>query len=266
MKPKQRQQEIISRLRAVKKALSVEELSLTFGTSPLTIRRDLDALESEGVILRTMGGCVIRTGLESVFQQRLASNFHLKEAIGRAAAQKVQKEEVLLIDDGSTTFHVAANLSEHAPFSIYTNSIAIIPELARYPNVRLHLLGGEYNPDTNFLGGGITERTLELLDFDAVFVGCDAIDDAGRCLVLNPSVARVAEVMIRRGRRKYLLADHTKVGAHSYVVCAKLNDFDAWITTIGIRPPQLDFFRRLTSIEEVSAARDRNSGEETEEE
>jgi DeoR/GlpR family transcriptional regulator of sugar metabolism len=108
--------------------------------------------------------------------------------------------------------------------------------------MRLHLLGKEYNPATNFLGA-ITERTVEVLDFDAVFVECDALDDAGRCLVVNPFVARLSEVMITRGRWGYLLGDHTKVGAHSCVVCAKLNGFDVCITTLGIRPTQLEFFR-----------------------
>ena len=253
MKPRQRQHEIVARLRAVKRDLSVDELARMFGTSPLTIRRDLDVLEEKGAILRTLGGCVIRTGFETVFQQRVVHNFHLKQAIGRAAVQKVNMGEVLLIDDGSTTFHLAANLGERAPLSVYTNSIAILPELIRFPNIRLHILGGEYDPDTNFLGGSVTERTLEMLDFDAVFVGCDAIDETGRCLVVNPTVARLAQVMIKRGRRKYLLADHTKMGAQSYALSATLSDFTAWITTPGIRPSLLRFFRRLTSVEETVA-------------
>ncbi len=123
--------------------------------------------------------------------------------------------------------------------------------------MRLHLLGREHNPGTNFVGA-IKERTLEVLDFDAVFVGCDAIDDADRCLVVNPFEARLWEVMIKRGRRGYFLADHTKVGSHSFVLCAKLNDFDVWITTPGIRPTQLEFFCRLTMVKEVLAAKNRD--------
>lgn len=251
MKPEKRQQEVVSLLRALQRELTVEEIATHFGTSTLTVRRDLDSLVKAGFIVRTYGGCIVRSRFDTAYQRQVGRNFNLKQAIGRAAADLVKRGEVILIDDGSTTFHLASNLEMRAPLTVVTNSIAVIPELARFPDIKLEILGGLYNRDTNFLGGSLSERLLEMLYFDAVFVGADAIDDAGRCLVQAPEVARLTQVMLKRATRRFLLADHSKAGSHSHVTYGSLGDFDMWITTTGMNPKLLSAYRTMTSIKEV---------------
>ena len=129
-----------------------------------------------------------------------------------------------------------------------TNSIAVIPELARFPQIQLEILGGLYNRDTNFLGGSLSERLLEQLYFDAVFVGADAVDQDGMCFVRTPEVARLTQVMLKRATRRFLLADHTKAGRHGYVKYGALNDFDLWITTVGINPKLSAGYEKMTTI------------------
>ena len=228
-----RQEKLLDRLRAAQREWRVEELAAALKVAPLTIRRDLTALESRGAVLRTHGGCLQagRAVLETAYHQRVAHHFELKRAIGREAARSVDPGATLLINDGSTTFHLAAHLGERAPLNVYTNSIAMIGELCRYPRIALHILGGRYNEDGHFLGGPLTERLLETLAFDLVFLGADAVNAAGQCLTLDPEVARTTQIMMRRGRRKILLADHTKIGAPGNAVYAGLKDFDLWITT-----------------------------------
>ena len=145
MQPKQRQQQILAQLHALQSELSVEELGRKFAVSALTIRRDLDQLEREEAILRTHGGCVLRTSVESAYHKRVALNFELKEAIGRAAANEVRTGEVILINDGSTPFHLAAHLWEVGKLFVCMNSLAVISALSRFPSVRLFILGGEYD-------------------------------------------------------------------------------------------------------------------------
>jgi DeoR/GlpR family transcriptional regulator of sugar metabolism len=253
---------MISLLRAMQREMSVEEIASTFNTSALTIRRDLDTLVQDGVILRTYGGCIIRSGLGSAYQKQVARNFKLKQAIGRAAAEVVKSGEVILIDDGSTTFHLASHLGEHAPLTVVTNSIAIIPELTRFPGIQIDILGGSYNRDTNFLGGSLSERLLEMRFFDSAFVGADAVDDAGRCLVRDADVARLTQLMLKRASRRFLLADHSKAGARSYVTYGSLNDFDLWITTKGVSPKRMAAYQKMTTVRE--AAEEKSSEGENE--
>ncbi len=248
MKPKQRQEQILAQLHALQSELAVEDLAEKFAVSSLTIRRDLDELEADRVILRTHGGCVLRTTVESAYQNRVALNFELKRAIGRAAAKEVKNGDVILINDGSTAFHLAPHLGHLEKVSVYTNSLAVIPVLGRFPGVRLYVVGGEYHPQMRFISGSMTEQTLEGLQFDVAFLGTDAVDTRGNCLVSDPDDARLAEVMLRRGARRILLADHTKVGATSHVIYASLTAFDAWYTTAKIPPAQLRHFSHMTTV------------------
>ncbi|HXX24714.1 MAG TPA: DeoR/GlpR family DNA-binding transcription regulator [Terriglobia bacterium] len=252
MKPKQRQEVILAQLHALQSELTVEDLAKRFAVSSLTIRRDLDQLEADRVILRTHGGCVLRTSVESAYHNRVALNFELKQAIGRAAAKEVKNGNVILINDGSTAFHLAPHLGHLEKLFVHTNSLAVIPILACFPGVRLYILGGEYDPEMRYIRGSITEQALEALQFDIVFLGTDTVDARGNCLVSDPDDARLAEIMMRRGGRRILLADHTKVGAKAHVVYARLSNFDMWYTTPRINPVQLRQFNQQTTVKVVN--------------
>ena len=250
MKPEQRQEKILQWLRDVRREWSVAEIARVLKVSPLTVRRDFDCLAQAGVILRTHGGCLYtgRMALDSIYHRRAAAHFELKQAIGAAAAREVRAGDALLINDGSTTFHLAARLGPCGRITVYTNSVAMIGELRRFPNVRLYILGGEYHPDLAYLGGSVMERLLETIAVDTVFLGTDAIDARGRCLVVDQDMARTAQMMLRRARRRILLADHTKAAAAGGVVYATLKDFDLWITTAGLASAARRRYRTQTVI------------------
>jgi DeoR/GlpR family transcriptional regulator of sugar metabolism len=251
LKPEKRQQATISLMRALQRELTVEEIAAHFGISTLTVRRDLDHLVRDGLVVRTYGGCILRSRFLTAYQKQVGRNFTLKQAIGRAAAELVKPGEVILIDDGSTTFHLASNLESRSPVTVVTNSIAVIPELARFPEIKLQILGGLYDRDTNFLGGSLSERLLEMLYFDTLFVGADAVDPSGKCMVRGPEVARLTQIMMRRANRRFLLADHSKAGLHGFVAYGSLTDFDAWITTRGMNAKLLATYQELTTVKEI---------------
>ncbi|MGI6087145.1 MAG: DeoR/GlpR family DNA-binding transcription regulator [Kiritimatiellia bacterium] len=249
MKPDKRRQQIIDRLRAVPQEWSVEELAHAMQVSPLTIRRDLDLLAKKGAVVRTIGGCLAVWRLHHAdYRDRVANNFALKQAIGRAAAREVHPGDVLLISDGSTAYHLASCLGTSGPLSVYTNSVAMIGELRRFDNVRLYVLGGEYNTRFSFLGGALLQKSLENLTADKVFVGADAIDDQGRCLTTDQETAHTAALMLGRGRRKILLADHTKVRNDGGVAYGSLRDFDLWITSAGPESKIMSSLKKMTHV------------------
>jgi DeoR/GlpR family transcriptional regulator of sugar metabolism len=248
MEPEKRRDQIIAELQALQSELTVEELARSFKVSGLTIRRDLERLEADKVILRTHGGCILRTSVQSAYHMRVVENLELKQAIGRAAATEVNDGDVILINDGSTSFHLAAHLGRVKKLSVFTNSLGIIPVLSRFPGIEVYVLGGQYDKEMRFVAGSMMERSLEELNFDKVFLGTDAIDAQGNCLTYNPNIARIAEIMLRRGARRILLADHTKAGAKGYAVYARLSDFQVWYTSPGISEVQLRRYRQQTSV------------------
>lgn len=256
MKPESRQQQILERLRAVPQEWSVEDLARAMGVSALTIRRDLEALSESGSVVRTIGGCMAVWRLHHAdYQERVAQNFNLKMAIGQAAAKEIRDAKTLLLSDGSTIYHLAARLGSAGEVSVYTNSVPMIAELRRFENVRLHVLGGEYNPRLSFLGGALLQQSLSNLLADIVFVGADAIGNDGACLTSDQESARTAGLMLQHARRKILLADHTKMIARGGVIFASLRDFDLWITTEGLDSEIRRRLKKMTAVLEAPVVR-----------
>lgn len=250
MKTKNRQNKILALLRAMQVEVQVDELSEILGVSPLTIRRDLKELSEEKAIIRTHGGCLLagRVALESEYHKTVAKNFELKQKIGKKAATLIKPGDVILIDDGSTTFHLATNLSNINPLIVYTNSLVLVTELSRYPDITLNILGGVINQESYSVSGAITERILENIHFDKVFLGIDALDENGKCFVKSASTARLAQTMLKSGKEKILLGDHTKVKVDSGFSYGSLDDFDQWITTSGIEKKQLEKYKKITKV------------------
>ena len=239
-------------LRALHREWHVKDLASELNVSELTIRRDLKKLVKSGDIIRTHGGCIASDdGLFGThFYKVFERNFEQKKAIGREAARLVNPGDTLLLGDGSTTYQFAAHLKSRGLITIYTNSIPAIQQLKKCPNIRLYVLGGEYDLDYDMLllKGSLSDRMLETLQFDLVIIGTDAINNKGYCLSKTEDAARTYQLILRQGERKILLADHTKVGASGHVVFGKLSDFDLWITTAGIEEAQMDVFKQQTSV------------------
>jgi len=250
MKTKKRQNKILALLRAMQEEVHVDKLSEILQVSPLTIRRDLKELVEEKAIIRTHGGCMLagRSALESDYHKKVAANFDLKQKIGQKAASLVEKDQVILIDDGSTTFHLATSLENISPLTIYTNSLVLVTELSRFKDISLNILGGEINQDSFSVAGSVTERVLEDIHFDKVFLGIDWLGEDGKCFVKNAATARLAQTMLKSSKEKILLGDHSKVKPGSGFSYGSLEDFDLWITTSGLEKNQLEGYRKMTNV------------------
>ena len=181
----------------------------------------------------------------------MAHNFRLKQAIGKAAAVEVAPGSVLLINDGSTTYHLAGHLEGRGPLTVYTNSLAMITDLNRSPGISLYILGGKYNGQQYSLQGSLAEQVLESLQFDLCFIGADTVTPEGACMVETPEEASLVRAMLRRGRRRILLADHTKCGTGGYFAYGSLRDFQLWITTPGIPPEILRTYNSMVDVKEA---------------
>ena len=253
MKPKERKDQIFSYLHAMQRECTIDELAEKMHVSPLTIRRDLNDLLERRLIVRTYGGCMYggMSAIESEYHKKVTTNYEIKQAIGKAAARHVSNGDVILINDGSTTYHLATCLGRLESLTVFTNSIAMIPAFNSHGNIVIYLLGGRYNIGYNHLSGSLTEQMLEKMSLDIVFLGVDAIDPDGRCLSNTTEDARLAQMMLRAARKKVLLADNTKIngkGFHSY---ALLEEFDLFITNKSDDKGLIKKFREMTTIQEV---------------
>ena len=130
----------------LKKDGSVRVASLVelFSVSIETIRRDLEALEAEGLLKRVYGGAVLvsRRSVEPVFSDRQVKNAAEKELIGKAAAAFVEDGDVIGIDVGTTTMEMAKALKERdVSVIVITNSIPVASLLSESERIEVILIG-----------------------------------------------------------------------------------------------------------------------------
>lgn len=214
MLPAERHEQI---LEIIDKDGSVEvgNLSSTFGVTPMTIRRDLDLLAQEGLVLRKHGGAIKVTRVskkiadDPPYEKKRLELREEKEAIGVKAAQLVSDSETLIIDSGSTTYWLAKNLATKKSLRIVTNDLHIGLELASNPDSQVNLVGGVIRQGIFSTWGPNAEAYLKEISVAKSFIAADAVDLKG---VLNatPYEANIKKLMVAAAEKVILLVDSSK--------------------------------------------------------
>lgn len=201
-------------------AVLVSELKV----SESTIRRDLSQLEEEGVARRTHGGAVFVSDRFSAlnYDAREATAVAEKQAIGQAAAGLIQEGETILLDGGTTTYQVAAQLLNRS-LQVVTNSLPIAHLLASAPGIELIFIGGFIYPRTGVALGPLAVQALSSLRVNKAFMGVAGIDEDS---LYNANVLMVETElqMMRSADEVIVVADGAKFGRRGL---ARLCGWDA---------------------------------------
>jgi DeoR/GlpR family transcriptional regulator of sugar metabolism len=155
-----------------RKRISVSHIADICGVSLVTIRKDLTALEERRLIRRIQGYAELNT--DTIISCRLATNYALKQAIARRAANFVQDGDSLFIESGSTCILLAAELSRrgiHA--TIITNSTYMASYLGTSSAIHLVLIGGEYQAEFMSTVGPLAKKNAETFHVKYFFCGTD---------------------------------------------------------------------------------------------
>jgi len=215
--------------------VSVRDLVAEFGVTPMTIRRDLAALERDGRVVRTHGGALMsRPGrIEFQFAERGAVREGQKRAIALAARGLVKPGMTLSIDTGTTPLAFARAVADLPGITVLTSSLAVAAALYPADGIDLVLLGGMARKDGPDLYGELTEANLEQFRVDVAVIGADAASREGLFTTAVP-VARVSKAMVAGARRVMLLVDSSKFGGTAFRKFADWDDVDVAITDDGL--------------------------------
>ena len=191
--------------------VSVETLAEQFITSEVTIRKDLSALEADGLLLRRFGGAV---PVPKEMIQGLASQVSpRKQAIARAAAELILDHNRLILDSGSsTTAALLPELGRKQGLVVMTNSITIASKLRELENEPTILMtGGTWDPKSEGFQGQLAEQMLRSYNFDQFFIGADGLDLERGTTTFN-ELFSLSRVMAEVSREVIVLAESEKVG------------------------------------------------------
>lgn len=228
---KQRQQAIAEVIARDGQA-TVEALCQRFDVSPATIRRDLDELDAQGVVMRTHGGAMRSSQAmpELPILQRSSDQAGAKRRIGRAAAALVLEGTTVFIASGTTTLEIARALVSRANLTVVTNALNVACLLADAPGITLVVCGGVLRRSELSLLGHLTDYALTELRTDMVFIGAHAVS-----MEHGLSADNLAEVMTDRaildiGVQRVLVADHSKFGKFATARVAPLSAVHTVVT------------------------------------
>lgn len=167
---KERQNRILDALTKHEK-LEVKELAEMMEVSQVTIRKDLDALTKQGLIIRNHGYATLNNSDD--MNNRLAYHYEMKQRIAKKVCEDIHDGETIMIESGSCCALVALEIAQSKKnITIITNS-AFIADYIRNEEVKVILLGGEYQASSQVLVGPITINNAKNFFVDKYFIGAD---------------------------------------------------------------------------------------------
>lgn len=251
MSSEERQQRIASYLQKVEFA-SLEELAKEVDASESTVRRDLTALEATGLVKRTHGGArlLVPATDEFTFSARDTHQLEEKELIGKACAALIQPNQTVIIDAGTTTYHVARHLEEIAPH-IITNSLPIAQLFAGANRLEVVVTGGVIYPKLGVLVGPLTVEAMKTMHADVAIMSGGGISLEG---VSNSHglLIDIQRAMLHAAHKVIFCFDHTKFGRQSVLPLCGLEAIDT-IVTDSKAPRELVNQLRKKNIEVIVA-------------
>jgi DeoR/GlpR family transcriptional regulator of sugar metabolism len=229
--PSQRRQAVLQRLTTDGEA-GFAELADEFGVSEMTIRRDLETLEADGLARRVRGGAisVISRSYEPPFAVRAGRESGAKEAIGVTAAALVNDGDTVIVDVGTTTLSLARALHGKHGITVVTPSLPVAVELGTDPDIRVVVTGGQVRAGELSLTGGMAEDAFGSMNCDLAFIGVAAVCPAPGLTEYNPDDARVKRAALAAARRAIVLADASKLGRVAFSTVAPLSAIDTLVT------------------------------------
>jgi DeoR family fructose operon transcriptional repressor len=233
MYAEERQQAIASLVMSRGRA-SVAELAQTYDVTTETVRRDLAVLDKAGVLRRVHGGAVPVRALHLVepgVGERETTRAEHKDAIAAAAVDFFPLAgATVLLDAGTTTARIAAQLPTDRELVVVTNSVPIAARLAAMASVTLHLLGGRVRGLTQAAVGDQTLRVLETLRVDVAFIGTNGLSVRHGLSTPDSDEAGVKRAMVEAANYVVVAADSSKIGREDFVSFAPISSVDTLIT------------------------------------
>ncbi|ABZ85203.1 transcriptional regulator, deor family [Heliomicrobium modesticaldum Ice1] len=246
MLPAERRKRILEIIKKEEK-VEIEPLATELGVSPMTVRRDLNLLERQGLVERTHGGALPVGSLlqETTYQTKQAAHREAKRRIAAEALSLIREGQVILLDAGTTTLEIARQLKGFSDLTVITNDLKIALELFDVDGVTLYCTGGRVQKNLGSLIGPPTLQFMESIRVDITFLAASSIDVVWGITTPVMEKAQIKRRMMAVAEQVVLVADHSKFGNKAFCQIARLEEVDLLITDDGLAT---DMVRQLQEL------------------
>ena len=189
---------------------SVNELASNLKVSSVTIRQDLNFLESEGLLKRVHGGAVLKDADD--LSNRLGTNYGKKLLIARKLADYVSDGETILIESGSVNALLARELVKKKSVTIITTNVFIARQFRKNKNASVILMGGLYQHESESLVGKITKSCIDQVHYTKAFIGVDGYNSQTGFTSRDMFRAEISSHIIKKKGDIFVVTDSSKFG------------------------------------------------------
>ena len=238
----QRQLDILKIL-SEKKKIEVSELSKLCKVSTVTIRKDLDKLESNGFLQREHGFAILNN--EDNIKYRLAIGYEEKHAIALKALKFIEPNETVMIESGSSCSILALELAKlKQNNTIITNSTFIARYLSDYPMTKIILLGGEYQSTSEAVVGPLIKNFLSNFNVKKFFIGTDGFDEVHGFTSSDYERCEAVRTMQHHTEQVFVVSQSYKFNEYASFSLFDLKTADYLITDDSISEEAIDMLNK----------------------
>ncbi len=232
----QERQMQISRILMSRDRILVNEIAEMFSVTMETARKDLFALEKNGVVKRFHGGAVKQNNYlpgAFVINERMEQNTLNKRKVAAKASSLIADGATILIDSGSTTYFLSEAITSKRNMLVITNSLSIVTLMANN-SIRTMMIGGEVFKSDMSAVGLWPELCLANINADIAIIGATGLNSPSGPSVENFLESNVKNMMIQHSKYCYVVADSSKCLTSSLVQFANWEDIDGLIVDSGV--------------------------------
>jgi DeoR/GlpR family transcriptional regulator of sugar metabolism len=227
-------------------AVRIKDLSSSLKVASMTIRRDLEILEKQGIVERTYGGAIIsnRMKFETLFKQKKEKNIIQKEEIGKIASTLIENSDTIFVNSGTTTLSFVRNIIAHDVKIITNNALVAMEDIT--DSTEIFLTGGILRKESYSLVGETAMRDVREVYAAKAIIGTDGISLKYGLTLSVRSEGELNALMINQTQGAVIvLADSSKFGNVSSFSFSSIKKITDIVTDDGLNSMVIEEFKKI---------------------
>lgn len=228
------------------KTMTVKNLSKLLDVSEMTIRRDLNILEADGIIIRSHGRATYKSNPDStsdeyeLLSEKTKMNAE-KDRIGKFAASLIEPGDVIIIDNGSTTDKLTKYIPDDINITVLCYNFNVLEQLVKKENIKIIFAGGYFHRKDQMFESSQGIRLIENIRATKLFISAHGVHKKLGMTCANSYEVSTKNAILQSAQTKILLADSSKFGKVRTAYFAQLNEIDVIVTDSGISQEWREF-------------------------
>ena len=209
--------------------INLKEIAHELGIAEITVRRDFEKMEENGLLKRVQGGAMLEdmSDIAELTMKRKGSvNHSVKDKVAKYAASFVADGDCVFVDAGTSVAHLVDYLVSKR-INIVTYSDLAVQKLGKPIAADIYMVGGKYVPGFSMFAGTMAQEGLKRYYFDHAFMGCTSVDMKDHtAYVTDAESLAMKQIAMGNARHCHLLIDVTKLERCSFLRFTGIEDFD----------------------------------------